>query len=181
VLPMKTSLHLTPYLQLQPAGVEFAEELFNLIDKHRNYLRKWLPFVDYTLKESDSEAFLGIVASPENEELNPVFLIRYRGELVGLVGFKDTDLDNRRTEIGYWLAEDFQHKGIMTHCVRSLVQLAFEERGLHRVQIRCAVGNHASKRIPVRLGFKKEGIERDGELLSDGTFTDIEVYSVLVF
>ena len=178
---MSTQLHLTPYLLLQPAQVVYAEELFNLIDKNRSYLRKWLPFVDNTLQVSDSKAFLEVVATPEHAELNPVFLIRYHGELVGLVGFKDTDLDNRRTEIGYWLAEDFQHKGIMTRCVRSLVQFAYEERGLHRIQIRCAVDNHASKRIPVRLGFQKEGIERDGELLSDGRFTDLEVYSVLMF
>jgi len=41
------------------------------------------------------------------------------------------------------------------------------------------VGNFPSKRIPRNLGFVLEGIERDGELLTGGIFTDLEVYSKL--
>jgi len=50
---------------------------------------------------------------------------------------------------------------------------------MNRIQIKCASGNIPSKKIPQRLGFSLEGIERDGELLSDGKFTDLEVYSML--
>lgn len=39
-----------------------------------------------------------------------------------------------------------------------------------------AVGNTESRKIPERLGFEREGIERDGELLVDSAFTDIAVY-----
>ena len=45
--------------------------------------------------------------------------------------------------------------------------------------IRCAVNNEKSKSIPKSLNFRFEGIERAGELLSDGSFTDLEVYSLL--
>jgi ribosomal-protein-serine acetyltransferase len=51
--------------------------------------------------------------------------------------------------------------------------------GMNRLQIRCAVANYSSKKIPQRLSFTFEGIERDGELLSGGVFTDLEVYSLL--
>jgi ribosomal-protein-serine acetyltransferase len=50
--------------------------------------------------------------------------------------------------------------------------------GMHRVQIRVSVDNLRSKSIPIRLGFKFEGIERDGEFLN-GHYTDLEVYSIL--
>lgn len=85
----------------------------------------------------------------------------------------------KRAEIGYWLSEKYQKKGIVTQSVSTLLDYAFSELGLNRVQIRCAVGNIPSKNIPRRLGFLFEGIERDGELLSDNQFTDIEVYSIL--
>jgi len=47
------------------------------------------------------------------------------------------------------------------------------------VQIKCAVGNLPSKNVPKRLGFKLEGIERQGELLSGNIFTDLEIFSKL--
>ena len=48
---------------------------------------------------------------------------------------------------------------------------------LPRIQIKCAVENRSSSNIPKRLGFKFEGIERDGEPLIGNVFTDLEVYS----
>lgn len=175
---MTTILHITPYLQLHPARMLDAREMFSLIDKNRTYLRRWLPFIDVTTAVADSEAYLSSVE--EQAERNPVFVIRFYGKLVGLVGFKDTDYDNLRTEIGYWLAENFQHKGIMTSCVRTLVDFAFNDMGMHRIQIRVAEGNTASRRIPLRLGFQKEGVERDGEMLEPGRFVNLETFSLVV-
>jgi ribosomal-protein-serine acetyltransferase len=67
----------------------------------------------------------------------------------------------------------------MTRAVKKLCQYAFEDLGINRIQIKCAVGNISSINIPGRLGFTLEGIERDGELLSGNKFTDLEVYSKL--
>ncbi len=95
------------------------------------------------------------------------------------MGFKDTDRANRKTEIGYWLGEAYQGRGIMTRSVEALCGVAFGVLGLNRVQIQCAVGNSRSSAIPRRLGFTLEGIARAGELQADGRFSDIEVYSLL--
>jgi len=97
----------------------------------------------------------------------------------GLIGFKDSDKQNKRTELGYWLSEEYQKKNIITQCVQTLCEFAFDELEMNRVQIRCAVGNLPSKKIPQKLGFVLEGIERDGEKLTGGIFTDLEVYSKL--
>lgn len=175
---MSAILHITPYLQLHPARIRDAHELYTLIDKNRSYLRRWLPFIDVTNAVTDSEVYLSSVE--EQAERNPVFLIRFYGQLVGLAGFKDTDYDNLRTEIGYWLAEDFQHKGIMTNCVRTLIDFAFNDMGMHRIQIRVAEGNTPSRKIPLRLGFQKEGVERDGEMLEPGRFVNLETFSLTV-
>jgi ribosomal-protein-serine acetyltransferase len=96
-----------------------------------------------------------------------------------LIGFKSTDLLNKRKEIGYWISEPYQKQGIVTKSVDILCAFAFNEMGMNRVQIKCAVGNTASIQIPLRLGFSYEGIERQGELLSGNEFTDLEVYSKL--
>jgi len=156
-----------------------AGHIFETIDAQRLYLGRWLPFVAYTRTLSDTQAFIDSVTQAPADRFEHVFSIWYHGDFAGLVGFKATDRQNRKTEIGYWLSETFQKKGIMTRSVARLCELAFREMDMNRVQIRCAVGNHDSIGIPQRLGFKFEGIERDGELLSGGIFTDLAVYSKL--
>lgn len=152
-----------------------AGDIFYTIDSQRDYLREWLPFVDYTKQESDSLAFVqGVI---DRQEKN--YIIRENSKFVGLIGFKDIDTVNRKAEIGYWLSQDAQGKGIVTQSVKSLLRMAFEEMELNRIQIKAAVDNQKSRRIPERLEFRFEGIERDGELLVDNKFTDIAIYSIL--
>jgi len=105
--------------------------------------------------------------------------VLYDGQFAGLIGFKGTDRPNKKTEIGYWLSEPFQKKGIMTNSVSALMNYAFNEMDINRIQIHCGVGNIPSRGIPNRLDFTFEGIERAGELHSDGRFIDLEVYSKL--
>lgn len=50
---------------------------------------------------------------------------------------------------------------------------------MNRIQVKCALENKSSINIPKRLGFKFEGIERQGELLTGNIFTDLVVYSKL--
>lgn len=156
-----------------------ASEIFHAIDTQREYLGRWLPFVALTCTLSDTEMFVESVMNAPEERFELIFIIRVRGEFAGLVGFKDTDRLNKKTEIGYWLSERFQKQGIMTRSVEKLCEYAFNRLDINRIQIKCAVGNHVSSNIPKRLGFRFEGIERDGELLTDLGFVDLEVYSRL--
>jgi ribosomal-protein-serine acetyltransferase len=156
-----------------------AKDIFETIDSQREYLGRWLPFVALTREISDSKQFVDSVVNAPEGRAEYVFAIKKNNQFVGLIGFKDTDRLNRKTEIGYWLSEKFQKHGIVTKSVEKLCEFAFEEMGINRIQIKCAVGNKLSSNIPKRLGFKLEGVERQGELLTGGVYTDLEVYSKL--
>jgi ribosomal-protein-serine acetyltransferase len=157
-----------------------APIIFKTIKKQRSYLGKWLPFVALTQTQSDTEEFINSIHHTPAAMREFVFVILYDLQFCGLIGFKGTDRINRRTELGYWLSEAYQKKGIVTASVRSLLDFAFGELGINRIQLRCAVENHPSKSIPLRLGFQPEEIERAGELLSGGEFADLQVYSMLL-
>lgn len=155
-----------------------AFTIWKAIHRHKNYLKTWLSFAaDLTL--ADEQEFLSSVLSIPYERRNVIFKIQKERTFCGLIGFVNTDFDNHRTEIGYWLLPAHQKKGIMRQSVKHLCQWAVNERGMNRIQIRCAVDNYPSNAIPRRLGFTLEGTERDGELLSSGQYTDIHVYSIL--
>ncbi len=158
-----------------------AEQIFKMVENQRIYLGRWLPFVQYTKSVEDTLSFISSVLSTPEEIREMIFCIYFDDIFVGLISlkFNANDNSNRKTEIGYWISEFFQGKGIVTNCTKSLVDLAFDKLNYNRVQIRCAVGNQKSNNIPKRLGFTFEGIERDGELRADNVFTDLEVYSML--
>ena len=158
---------------------EDAIDLFTAIDSQREYLGRWLPFVEHTKSVSDTQAFVNSVVNSPADKIEFTFIIQVDGKFAGLIGFKDTDRTNRKTEIGYWLSGEYQGRGVMTKSVKRLCEFAFRELNINRIQIKCAVGNSSSIAIPERIGFKPEGIERDGELLTGGTFTDLCVYSLL--
>lgn len=165
--------------QLRLISIDDAKSIFETIDSQREYLGRWLPFVGYTDSIDDSIAFISSVLQTPADRAEQVFVIYQNDKFAGVVGFKDTDRLNRKTEIGYWLSQPFQKKGIITQSVQKLVEYAFNKLEMNRIQIRCAVGNEPSKRIPQRLNFKFEGVEREGELLLSGEFTNLEVYSLL--
>jgi ribosomal-protein-serine acetyltransferase len=145
-------------LQLREIRMTDASQLFQIIDKERDYLRQWLPFVDFTAKIEDTESFIKNVLDETNVNREIVCVMLYYNQVAGLISFKNTDRANNITEIGYWLSESNQGKGLVTKACRKLVDLAFNTMALNRVQISVGVNNIKSKAIPGRLGFKFEGI-----------------------
>ena len=180
ILSSPISFPILPDIYLQEIRIEDAAAIYHAIDTHRDYLRTWLPFVDNMRTTADEEAFLRQVLSAPAERNEPIFGIwNQQHEICGLIGFHFSDFDNHRTELGYWLLPEYQHRGIITESVRKLCLWAVQEKEIKRIQIRCAVGNAASNAVPVRLGFIHEGTERCGELLASGEYTDIHIYSIL--
>jgi len=165
-------------LMLKEIQLNDANAIFEIIDRQREYLREWLPFIDYTKHAGDTRAYILSLYDRPYDRRDLVFSIWYQGKVVGLMGLKGTDRDNHKTEIGYWLSSDLQGKGIVTKSCYRLTKYLFENMAMNRIQIRVGVANVKSKKIPKRLGYKFEGIERCGELLLSG-YTDLEVYSML--
>jgi ribosomal-protein-serine acetyltransferase len=157
---------------------EDAPELFAVTDANRKHLRTWLPWVDVVLAEADSLSFIEVTIAQREAGHGPTFAVLRDGAIVGIAGFRPIDRVNRVGEIGYWLTAAAQGRGTMTECCRFLVRYAFLTLDLNRVEIAAALGNHRSRAIPERLGFKFEGVLREREDLY-GTFVDHALYSQL--
>lgn len=165
-------------LVLKPLQMENAGVIFELINRNRHYLRKWLPFVDNTWKVEDTQMFIKSVLSSGGPKRDLIFEIWFKNQFAGLIALKEIDRWNKKTEIGYWLDPDLENKGIMTRCCKALINCAFKKMALHRIQIKVGIGNAQSSRIPEKLGFYFEGIEKAGEKFPD-RYIDLEVYSIL--
>lgn len=175
---MLMKIQVSENIVLRPVEPEDAKSIFDLINLHRDSLRTWLPFVDYTKKWEDTRDFILSVTARHPDEKEDLFLIVFNENIAGLIGFRSTDLPNRRTELGYWIAPVYEGLGLVTKSCNSLIEFCFRVKSFNRIAIRVAEGNTRSSNIPKRLGFKFEGIEREGEYLNN-RFVHLEVYSVL--
>lgn len=165
-------------VELRLLQVRNAREVYALIEADRAFLRVWLPWVEHHRDVSDTEMFI-------QETLEQFALgeavhvgIWYDDRFAGVIGYHRIDAKNRLGELGYWLGEAFQGKGIMTRACRAMVAYGFSELKLNRVEIRCAPTNLKSRAIPERLGFKEEGVLRQVERIQS-RFVDNVVYGLV--
>ncbi|QDV41633.1 Ribosomal-protein-serine acetyltransferase [Stieleria neptunia] len=172
------SRQVTDQITLRLALPFYAEPLFRLTDENRGYLRRWLPWLDAVTEVDQTRRFL--VAQLDRFAKGDALcvLIFWEHELIGVAGFHTIDATNQIGTIGYWLAEAFTGRGIMTHVVQSLIDVGQQYYWLQRFEIRCAVDNHASRAIPERLGFKLEGVLQRAEKIY-GRWHDMAVYALL--
>lgn len=152
--------------------------VFALVDRNREYLRRWLIWVDASdSPEITRQHITNSKRLYENKEAMSAG-IWLNSELIGAIGVVGYEWHNRVMEIGYWLSADQQGKGIMTRAVSALIDDAINNLGMNRVEIHCASGNVRSRAIPERLGFKPDGVMREAGLIN-GQFVDKVIYSML--
>lgn len=164
-------------LGVRPLEAEDAGELYALIEANREHLARWMPWAAGQ-DLAGTERFLAEAEEQLARDDGFQARIAPEGEIVGVAGFHSIDWINRSTSIGYWLAEPAQGRGTMTAVVRALLDHAFYEWELHRVEIHCAPGNRRSRAIPERLGFEEEALLRETEHVG-GRYLDSVVYGLL--
>jgi RimJ/RimL family protein N-acetyltransferase len=80
--------------------------------------------------------------------------------------------------MGYWLAEPFWGKGIMTQAVKNIADYAICDLKMHRVFAEPYTTNPASARVLEKAGFSCEGILRSS-VFKDGKVLDQYLYSYI--
>lgn len=127
--------------------------------------RSAVDFINQSLRDSEEKKSLG-------------FGIFNGDVLIGSMGFVNFNWPSKRAEIGYWIAKEHEGKGIITKSCKLLLNYAFDDLNLNRVEIRCASENVRSRAVPERLGFTQEGILRQSEWRHDRLY-DMVIYGIL--
>ena len=161
-----------------------AAEVFAVIDANRDHVGKWLPWVETTRSPEDVKAFAERALKDFVERKQAALSALEDGKVVGGAGWHDWQTGEANNvwrgsfDIGYWLDERAQGRGIITRCVRAILDLAFGDYGLERVTIRAEPANARSRGVPRRLGFTLEGTHRHVCRWS-GRWIDHEMYAML--
>ncbi|MEC2109980.1 GNAT family protein [Bacillus stercoris] len=155
-------------LRLQSENRDFFEQ-FSMIRADDYYTvegqRKRITAYQQRL-EKDEEYHFGIFTASDDRLIGTVSLFQIiRGAL-------------QTAFIGYFLDKAHNGKGIMTEAVRLVVDYAFRELKLHRIEAGVMPRNLGSMRVLEKAGFHKEGIARKNVKIN-GVWEDHQVLAIL--
>jgi len=172
-----------------------AGELFALLERNRAHLEPWihpsaLPESARAARIFAIECYFGsmdpleAIDTPYIDELGryipPPYPqmemgIWHRDELIGPLALSLLEEKQTTGEFGYWITKEKEGKGIVTRCVRGLMDYAIEHMKVEEFLIGCAKDNQRSRLIPERLGYRLKETIPQGEMVGE------RVYDRLVY
>ncbi|HRQ82187.1 MAG TPA: GNAT family protein [Azospirillaceae bacterium] len=100
-------------------------------------------------------------------------------ELVGGLGLTNVRRGVAQTAMmGYWVGERFARRGYVGEATTLLLDFAFGNLRLHRIEAACLPSNAASRGLLKKLGFSEEGYARS-YLCIDGAWCDHILYAMV--
>ena len=154
-----------------------ANDLANALSnkKIQDNLRDGLPY-PYTEKDG-SDFISAMLSADENETF--AFAITVDDKVIGSIGvFRQSNIHRQTAELGYYIAEEYWGKGIMTEIVKQTCKCVFEKSDIIRIYAEPFAHNIASCRVLEKAGFKYEGTLRSNAV-KNGKVIDMKLYSLL--
>ncbi|MGD0587864.1 MAG: GNAT family protein [Thermoplasmata archaeon] len=99
--------------------------------------------------------------------------------LVGIIRFLDIDRPNQMVELGTWIDSQYWRSPLNTEAKLLTLRYAFEEEGIHRVQLKTDSRNVRSQKAIERLGAVPEGVLREAHLVRGSYYRTSLYYSIL--
>lgn len=149
------------------ALVEYANN-FNIAKNMRNVFPH-----PYT-----KEAGLKFIRKMNLFEPAQVFTIDINGKASGGIGiFPQEDIMCKNAELGYWLAEPFWGKGIITNAIKEMVDYGFKTFDITRIYAIPFESNIASQKALKRAGFILEA-KLEKTIFKNGAYHDELIYAI---
>ncbi len=164
-----------PRSVIRPLVPADAEELTEVYRTNREFLRPYEP--------TRPEEFF--TADLQRQRIESTAVDRWRwaieceGRIAGVISLGDVIRESLQlANLGYFVAEEFNGRGLATSAVADVVRFAFGEAGLHRLEAGTLPENHRSQRVLEKNGFVRYGLAR-GLLMIDGVWRDHALYELL--
>ena len=169
VIPVDDHLVLRPWEEADaPAVVEaFAEP----------EIQQWHA---RSMDASEAVAWIGSWSSTWSAETDACWAIARASDesVVGRIALRHLFLAAGSAEIGYWVLPHGRRQGAASRATVALSGWAFEELGLHRLDLLHSVHNQPSCDVAVRAGFVLEGTLRSSSLHRDG-WHDMHIHGLV--
>ena len=167
-------------MHVRPIHIRDVPAFFELIEKSREHLQAYFPKTLTAVRDelTAEEYILQRIIQFERKEAF-LFVIEAENRLLGMVSLKEIDWTVPKAEIAYFVAEEFQGKGIVTRALQWLVTYSFDELRLEKIYARISPENPASRKVVEKNGFVLEGLFRKDFRSGTGELIDVEYFALL--
>ncbi|HUW71303.1 MAG TPA: GNAT family N-acetyltransferase [bacterium] len=147
-----------------------VEAVFKLVEENRKYLAEYLTWVEKTTSSDQvlENTKRALISFSEKKSID--YLVIENDEIVGRISIWLVDENTSTYEIGYWIIERKRNLGIISSCVREVIDIGIEYLDAEKYEISCIVENIGSNRIAQKNGFKLEGIKRSAIKVNDKVY-----------
>ena len=158
---------------IRPVAPADAAELAALYRANRDFLVPFLEIRDsafFTTEGQCERIKRALEAAAVRESWR--FAILDGATIAGTIGLTNVVRGPLQcAKLGYWVDRKRHGRGLATAALAQVVEVAFGEAGLHRVEAWTLVDNYASQRVLEKNGFERFGLARQ-LLLIDGGWRD---------
>lgn len=143
--------------------------------KIQDNLRDGLP---YPYTEQDGIDYISAMLSADENDTF-AFAITIEGKVIGSIGvFRQGNIHRQTAGLGYYIAEEYWGKGIMTEAIKQICKYVFDKSDIIRIYAEPFAYNLASCRVLEKAGFQYEGTLRKNAV-KNGKIIDMKMYSLL--
>ena len=146
---------------------KFVSKYVELTTDSHAYISQWMAWPLFCKTEDDFKKFVRESLHKYADGSSMNCTIEYKGDIVGNCGFNTINHNLKVVEIGYWLGEQYQGNGVITRACQYLVDYAFMQLSMDKIQIAAAEENIASRAVCERLGMTLEGVITNREKIGE--------------
>ncbi|MFG2502129.1 GNAT family N-acetyltransferase [Streptomyces sp. NPDC048441] len=172
------AIPLTESAELRPLEPWQDAEFLAHIDRARSHTDPWIPWATWSTDLESARATLQKYADKQAADAGRIYGIWRDGTLIGGVMFVQFDAARGNCEIGVWAEPAGEGHGLISAAVRYLMEYAFTERGMYRIEWWNSAGNTRSRAVAQRAGMHLDGTLRE-QSLYNGVRHDMEIWSLL--
>lgn len=163
-------------IRLVSAQPGMAGQIAEYCRKNREFLEPFEPLRDevYYTEEGQEKLLRKNIEAWQEKTGYQFYIVRKDepGKIIGTIGLSNVIRGVFRSAfLGYKLDKEYLNQGFMSEAVTLIVEFAFKELGLHRIEGNVMPKNRASLRVMEKCGFVNEGVSRK-YLLIRGVWED---------
>ena len=177
---MAAPVLLSPDLCIRPYQADDAEAFAQAVRESVASVGPWMPWCHpaYTVDEAHAWFAMCERGRAAGSAFEFGLFDAAGGTLLGGAGLNQINRQHNFCNLGYWVRQSRQRRGVARGAVRMLAGYGFEELGLTRIEIVIALGNTASEAVALGAGAQREGVARN-RLLIHGQAQDATMFGLL--
>jgi len=167
------SIHIRPYVE------DDADAMCEAVLESKAELSAWLPWchAQYSIEDSRSWISARLKAFPAGVDY-AFGIFDEANRLLGGCGLNKISREERMANLGYWVRSSSICRGVASSAIRLLVEWAFANTELVRLEILVSTQNVPSQRAAEKAGAIREGVLRR-RIIRSGKSHDCVVYSII--